>query len=55
MLGFFIEMFGLCSENVRFCAENVGYFAGRVPEWFEYHGALAQTHEGSVPPFGAIS
>ena len=25
---------------------------GRVPEWFEYHGALAQTHEGSVPPFG---
>jgi phenylacetaldehyde dehydrogenase len=25
---------------------------GRVPEWFEYHGALAQTAEGSVPPFG---
>ena len=25
---------------------------GRVPEWFEYHGALAQTAEGSLPPFG---
>jgi phenylacetaldehyde dehydrogenase len=24
----------------------------RVPEWFEYHGALAQTAEGSLPPFG---
>eukprot|EP00617_Octactis_speculum_P015679 CAMPEP_0185747446 /NCGR_PEP_ID=MMETSP1174-20130828/6062_1 /TAXON_ID=35687 /ORGANISM="Dictyocha speculum, Strain CCMP1381" /LENGTH=551 /DNA_ID=CAMNT_0028422615 /DNA_START=13 /DNA_END=1668 /DNA_ORIENTATION=- len=23
----------------------------RVPEWFTYHGALAMTMEGSVPPF----
>jgi len=24
---------------------------GRIPEWLEYHGALAQTMEGSLPPF----
>jgi len=24
---------------------------GRVPEWLEYHSALAQSMEGSVPPF----
>lgn len=24
----------------------------RVPEWLEYFGALAQTHEGGVPDFG---
>eukprot|EP01079_Euglenida_sp_SAG-EU17-18_P012311 gene12311-2246_t len=24
---------------------------GRIPEWFEYHAALAQSIEGSVPPF----
>lgn len=24
---------------------------GRVPDWFEYHGALAQTIEGGLPPF----
>lgn len=24
---------------------------GRLPEWLEYHGALAQTMEGNVPPF----
>ena len=25
---------------------------GRVPEWLEYHASLAETSEGSVPPFG---
>ena len=24
---------------------------GRLPEWFEYFGALIRTHEGTVPPF----
>ena len=24
---------------------------GRVPDWFEYHAALAQTAEGNLPPF----
>jgi len=24
---------------------------GRVPSWFEYHAALAQTMEGTMPPF----
>jgi acyl-CoA reductase-like NAD-dependent aldehyde dehydrogenase len=24
---------------------------GRVPDWFEYHAALAQTSEGNHPPF----
>ena len=24
----------------------------RLPEWFRYFGALARTHEGTVPPFG---
>ncbi len=25
---------------------------GRLPEWYEYFGALARTHEDTVPPFG---
>ncbi|MDR6661668.1 acyl-CoA reductase-like NAD-dependent aldehyde dehydrogenase [Tardiphaga robiniae] len=25
---------------------------GRLPEWFRYFGALARTHEDTVPPFG---
>ena len=25
----------------------------RLPEWLEYFGALAQTHEGTSPDFGA--
>ena len=25
---------------------------GRVPEWLEYHASLAETSEGTVPPFG---
>ncbi len=25
----------------------------RLPEWYEYFGALARTHEDTVPPFGA--
>merc|ERR1719265_328981 len=24
---------------------------GRVPDWYEYHAALAQTIEGNLPPF----
>ena len=24
----------------------------RLPEWYEYFGALARTHEDTVPPFG---
>jgi len=24
----------------------------RLPEWFRYFGAVARTHEGTVPPFG---
>lgn len=24
----------------------------RLPEWYEYYGALARTHEDTVPPFG---
>jgi acyl-CoA reductase-like NAD-dependent aldehyde dehydrogenase len=24
----------------------------RLPEWFRYFGAIARTHEGTVPPFG---
>jgi len=24
---------------------------GRLPEWFEYFGALIRTHEGTCPPF----
>lgn len=24
----------------------------RLPEWYEYFGAIARTHEGTVPPFG---
>jgi acyl-CoA reductase-like NAD-dependent aldehyde dehydrogenase len=26
---------------------------GRLPEWFSYFGAVARTHEDTVPPFGA--
>ena len=25
---------------------------GRLPEWYEYFGSLARTHEDTVPPFG---
>lgn len=25
---------------------------GRLPEWFRYFGAIARTHEDTVPPFG---
>ncbi len=25
---------------------------GRLPEWFRYFGAVARTHEDTVPPFG---
>ena len=33
------------------CLREYNAQLARVPDWFEYHGALAQTMEGSVPPF----
>ena len=33
------------------CIREMNAQLGRVPEWLEYHSALAQSMEGSVPPF----
>lgn len=33
------------------CIREMNAQLGRVPEWLEYHSALAQSMEGSLPPF----
>jgi len=46
------EMAQIESLTTGRCLREYVAQLGRVPEWFEYHGALAQTAEGSLPPFG---
>lgn len=45
------EMALLESKQTGRAIREMNAQLGRLPEWFEYYGALIRTAEGSVPPF----
>ncbi|NVO14676.1 MAG: aldehyde dehydrogenase [Rhodoplanes sp.] len=46
------EFVSLEIDQIGRCRREMAAQLSRVPEWFSYFGAVARTHEDTVPPFG---